>query len=29
MGIDEILEMTNENVRLDSSFFSYKNTTTF
>ena len=29
MGIDEILEMTNENVRLDSSFFSYKNTYTF
>jgi len=22
-------KMTNENVRLDSSFFSYKNTTTF
>ena len=27
--IQVIFKMTNENVRLDSSFFSYKNTTTF
>ena len=27
--IGVIFKMTNENVRLDSSFFSYKNTTTF